>query len=282
MKISIITPNYNYAKYIGQTIESILNQAYQNFEHIIVDDGSTDNSVQIIKKYQIRFPNKIKLIQQENRGQTAAINVGLKKASGDIVAWINSDDTFCDDTFSQVVNAFKKKPKATIVFGDMNVMDMEGNFIYRRRHLDFSYLTGCFLGFTTILSSNAIFWRSEVMKKKDLLEESLKCNMDGEYYSRLTQNEKVVRIKAPLANFRKQAFTKAAENNPNWDKLVKKEVSYELENSYKTLLISKYVPYNNHLPIKYFFRLKRIFFRILNLHFVKQYFEKRYYLKNSK
>ena len=93
LKISIITPNYNYANYIGQTIESIISQDYPTIEYIIVDDGSTDNSARIIESFVEKFPNRIKLIRQTNKGQTAAINVGLRAATGDIIGWINSDDT---------------------------------------------------------------------------------------------------------------------------------------------------------------------------------------------
>lgn len=281
-KISIITPNYNYSKYIGETIESVIGQEYDNFEHIIIDDGSKDNSVAVIQKYVVKYPKKIILVQQENRGQTAAINVGLKMAKGDVIAWINSDDTFCEGTFRKVMKTFNSKPEASIVFGDMNAMDLEGNFIYRRRHLDFSYITGCFLGFTSILSSNAIFWKREVMIKKGLLNDALLCNMDGEYYSRLTQGENVLRIKSALANFRKQHHTKAAEKNPNWDELVKYEVSFELINSYQRLKISQFISYKNSFPIKHLLRLIRVIKRTFKLHFSKKYLEMKRYSKTVK
>ena len=78
MKISIVTPNYNYEKFIGETIESVVKQNYSNLEYIIIDDGSTDNSVEVIRKYHKKYPNKIKFIQQENKGQTPAINKALR------------------------------------------------------------------------------------------------------------------------------------------------------------------------------------------------------------
>jgi len=277
MKISIVTPNYNYADFVGETIQSVICQTYQNFEHIIVDDGSTDNSVEIIQKFVTKYPDKIILIRQENKGQTAAINVGLKAAKGDIVGWINSDDTYCDDTFELVINQFENDPNADIVFGDMNSIDLAGNFIFRRRHTNFSFLTGCYLGFTRILSSNAVFWTRQAMEKNGLPVESLLCNMDGEFYSRLTMGMKVIRVNSALANFRKQPHTKAAEKNKNWEQIVKKELMFELHNSYNRLSISKNIPYRLSFPIKYMLQGKRVLLRLLNMHFLKQYFESRNY-----
>lgn len=281
LKISIITPNFNYVRYIGELIESVISQNYNNYEYIVVDDGSTDQSVEKIQKYVKKYPKQIKLIQQENKGQTAAINVGLRIASGDIIGWINSDDTYCSDTFQKVIEAFEKHPETDIVFGDMNAMDLNGNFIYRRRHLKFHYTTGCFLGFATILSSNAVFWRKSAMQKNGLPKESLLCNMDGEFYSRLTKGMKMMRIKSPLANFRKQPFTKAAENNSNWNKIVEQEVNLELQNSYLRLKISKVLPYSYGKYLKYFFRLNRVLFRMVSLHFIKQHKEQRDYNKRE-
>jgi glycosyltransferase involved in cell wall biosynthesis len=277
--LSIISPNYNYSQYIHYLIESVLSQSYDNFEYIIVDDGSTDNSVKVIQEYVLKYPDKIILVQQENKGQTAAINAGLRLAKGEIIGWINSDDTYCKDTFEKVVGKFEKYPDADIVFGDMNAMDLSGNFIFRRRHTNFSFLAGSYLSFTRILSSNAVFWKKEAMDRNGLPDETLLCNMDGEFYSRLTIGMKVVRINSALANFRKQPYSKAAEKNSNWDQIVRRELMIELHNSYNRLSISKYIPYKFTFPIRFFFQTKRILLRLLQLHFIKQYLEFRNYRK---
>ncbi len=282
LKISIVTPNYNYAKYIGETIESIIAQNYQNYEYIIVDDGSTDNSVEVINKYVAQFPNNIFLIRQENRGQTPAINVGMKQVTGDVVCWINSDDTFCESVFQKVAERFTEDKRTDIVFGDMNVTDLHGNFIYRRRHLNFNYITGCLLGFTTVLSSNAVFWKKEAMIKNGYFNESLKCNMDGDFYSRLTKGMRVKRLNSAVANFRKQAFSKAAEHNENWDLVVKNETSFERKNAYLNLLISKIIPYKYSAIIKLPFHFIRVSLRIIRLHFIKQKKEIKQYNKKKK
>jgi glycosyltransferase involved in cell wall biosynthesis len=273
MKISVITPNYNYEKYIGKTIESIVNQNYNEFEHIIIDDGSTDDSIKIIESYVKQFPSKIILIRQENKGQTSAINVGMKRATGDIICWINSDDTFCENIFKDIITCFEINKNCDILFGDMNVIDLEGNFIYRRRHLRFSYLTGCLLGFTTILSSNCVFWKKEAMLKNGYFNESLKCNMDGDFYSRLTKDMSVKKINKSLANFRKQNHTKASEKSNDWDEIVKKETKFEKENSFNNLAIAKIIPFKYSLIIKLPFQFTRTLKRALFLHYYKKHIE---------
>ncbi len=282
MKISIVTPNFNYEKFIGKTIESIIYQNYDNYEHIIVDDGSTDNSVEIINKYIHSNDNKIVLIRQENKGQTPAINVGMKKATGDIICWINSDDTFCPNVFVEIINFFDKNPNCDIVFGDMNVTDLNGDFIYRRRHLNFNYKIACLLGFTTVLSSNAIFWKKEAMQKNGLFDETLKCNMDGDFFHRLTKNMTVKRISLPLANFRKQPYTKASEKNKNWEEIVKKEIEIERKNSYADLYVSRIIPYEFLFIIKFPVRLYRVILRFIHLHFILKKLEMNNYTKKFK
>lgn len=272
MKISIVTPNYNYAEYIGQTIESVVTQDYGNIEHIIVDDGSTDNSVAIIKEYQQRYPWKIKLIQQENRGQTPAINLALINATGDIIGWLNSDDTYLQGTLKEVVKIFNKE-NTDIVFGDSNVIDVVGKFIYRLRHLKFSYFESVFVGFNNTLTSNTVFWKRELLNQVGLMKDSLKCNMDGEYFSRLTYRKKVVYLRKPLANFRKQLHTKASLSNSNWTKLINEEREQTQKEAYENLFISKYIPYKFSFPIRYILLFLRALRRIIYLHYIKKRIE---------
>ncbi len=281
-KISIVTPNYNYAKFIGETIESVLSQDYREVEHVIVDDGSTDNSVEVIRRYVDKYPERIKLITQKNAGQTAAINTGLKNASGEILGWINSDDTYCPNILGTIVDHFRNDPNLDVVFGDVNVMDVSGEFIYRIRHLDFDYLMGCFLGFGKVTTSNAVFWRRTVMQGTELLNEHLECNMDGEFYSRLMKNAKVVHVTLPMANFRKQAVTKAFENRNDGSEIFKRELELELVNSFNRLKVSGFVSVKYRGLLVQVFALKRILLRAVKGHYLLEFIEKRRYKKKSK
>lgn len=276
MKLSIVTPNYNYEQFIGQTIESVVAQDYDNIEYIIVDDGSTDNSIELIKSYQKLYPKKIKLIQQENKGQTCAINTALKNTTGDIIGWINSDDTYLPGTFRKIVKEFKEN-NVDIVFGDVNIMDLKGNFIYRLRHFRFCYVESVFVGFSNTLTSNSVFWRKSLTNSIDLMKENLKCNMDGEYFSRLTLNKKVIYIKEPLANFRRQEKTKAAEKTKEWEIFIAKERNETQRLAYYNLSMSKYISYDRTKLFGYCFLLFRSLKRVLFFHYQRKFIEKLVY-----
>ncbi|MEZ5010012.1 MAG: glycosyltransferase family 2 protein [Chitinophagales bacterium] len=116
MKISIITPSYNQAEFLEDTITSVLHQNYPNLQYIIIDGGSSDGSVEIIKKYE----NQIDYwISEKDSGQTHAINKGFSKVTGDIICWLNSDDIYFDYTLSAVANYFNENPDIDILWGDV-------------------------------------------------------------------------------------------------------------------------------------------------------------------
>lgn len=283
MKISIITPNYNYAKYISQTIESIVSQDYDNYEHIIVDDGSTDNSVEIIKSYQRKYPDKIKLIIQENKGQTPAINTGLKSATGDIIGWINSDDTYCKGIFNKINTIFQNNDKLDIIIGNVNVVDLEGNFIYKIRHNSYDFMAGAKLGFMKITTSNAVFWKKTLMDKVGFMDDKLKCNMDGEYFSRLFLDSVVHQINDSIANFRKQEISIAALKEKNWrTNFVDKEVEFEKLMSAKRIEdrhSDKAFTIKSNI---FYLKIQRILEKIYKLYYFREFYEKIIYRIKTK
>src|SRR6185295_16519519 len=120
-KLSIITPSFNQAQFIEETILSVLDQNYENLEYIVIDGGSTDNSVDIIKKYESRIAY---WISEKDQGQAHALNKGLARATGDIVAYLNSDDLYLPEAFARVIEYFNQHPQCqwlcgdTVVFGE--------------------------------------------------------------------------------------------------------------------------------------------------------------------
>jgi glycosyltransferase involved in cell wall biosynthesis len=107
-KISIVIPSYNQGKYLEETILSVINQNYPNLEYVIIDDGSTDNSVEIIKKYEKYLTY---WVSEKDNGQSDAINKGLKKCTGEIFNWLNSDDYLETNALFKIAEAYKKIPK---------------------------------------------------------------------------------------------------------------------------------------------------------------------------
>lgn len=269
-KISIITPNYNYGHFIGQTIQSVLDQNYSNYEHIIVDDGSTDNSVEVIREFVKKYPENIKLIQQQNTGQTPALNVALGKITGDIIGWINSDDIYYNVAFHKIVQTFNQFPGCDAVFGDIIIINERGEKIKYNRYLNFDYASGVFNGFGKIISSNAIFWKSYLTQEVGLLNEAYKIGMDSEYWSRLLFKREVKHISYPIACFRWHPEAKTIKRQDKSNQ----EFNYGLnenaevfKKSYKNLIISKFVPVNYTFAIKYYYKMKRYFLRFLNGHY---------------
>lgn len=208
MKISIFTTSYNHASYIEQTIQSVLNQNIQNLEYIIVDDGSTDNSVNIIKKYS----NKIKLIIQKNSGQAKTMNRGLTATTGAIVGCLNSDDLLMPGALQKVKKFFEDNPNAQWVTGDYFVINANNEKIHRYIPL-YKKLLGIFptfsmLCFTNFIPQPSTFWRREIIETIGVFDEKLNYLMDYDYWLRIIQKYPLYRINAPLSAFRTHAQSK--------------------------------------------------------------------------
>lgn len=121
--VSVITPSFNQADFLEDTIQSVLGQDYPEIEYIIVDGGSTDGSVEIIKKYQSKLAW---WVSEADEGQASAINKGMAKARGEIVAWLNSDDLYLPGAVSEAVAASRSNPQANFIFGNAITIDAEG------------------------------------------------------------------------------------------------------------------------------------------------------------
>ena len=124
--VSIITPSFNQAQFLEATIQSVLGQEYPRIEYIVVDGGSKDGSVDVIQKYAGRLAW---WVSEQDKGQTDAINKGFNRATGDILAWINSDDTYNPQAVGQAVKQLMDNPEVGLVYADCNYIDEAGNVI---------------------------------------------------------------------------------------------------------------------------------------------------------
>lgn len=177
-KISIVTPSYNQAQFLERTILSVINQNYPNLEYIIIDGGSTDGSVDIIKKYKKHLAY---WISKKDNGQSDAINKGFAKATGEIYAYLNSDDIYLGSTFETISNIFQKLADADLIYGNANLIDEKDNKIGNCIALPFKLkenLNGVFS-----IPQQSAFWKREVFEKVNGFNIENQTCMDGEFFA---------------------------------------------------------------------------------------------------
>jgi glycosyltransferase involved in cell wall biosynthesis len=181
LKISIITPSYNQGRFIADAIDSVASQNYPNIEHIILDAQSNDETLEVLSRYS-HLPH-LTWVSEPDKGQTDAINKGFRRATGDVVAWLNADDYYLPGAFARVNEVFSEQPNTDILYGEAAFVDEHKNVTgYRRGHtFDYHIL----LYFGCYIQSTATFFRRHIVDHEHLLEPSYKTVMDYEYYVRL-------------------------------------------------------------------------------------------------
>jgi glycosyltransferase involved in cell wall biosynthesis len=179
--VTIVTPSYNQAAFLESTIRSVLAQDYPELEYMIVDGGSTDGSAEIIQRYADRLAW---WVSERDAGQAEAINKGLRRANGEIVAWLNSDDIYLPGAIQQAVVAFQEHPEAGLVFGDAITMDAQGKPLGRLSFGDWGLLD---LVSFRIICQPAVFMRRTVLEKSGYLESSYHYMLDHHLWIRMAR-----------------------------------------------------------------------------------------------
>ena len=201
-KISIVTPNFNGGRFLEETIQSVLSQNYPNLEYIIIDGGSTDDSVAIIKKYE----NQLTYWSSErDKGLYDAIQKGFDKSSGEIMAWINSDDLYHKKAFFIVSEIFSKYDKVNWLQGIPSIFDEMGRTVYVgpiRRWTKLDYYLGNFKW----IQQESVFWRRTLweMSGKKIATE-MKYAGDLELWLRFFRQEKLYVTPALIGGFRQRS-----------------------------------------------------------------------------
>jgi glycosyltransferase involved in cell wall biosynthesis len=210
-RVSIITPSYNQAQFIEETIRSVLLQNYSSLEYIVVDGGSTDGTVEILHRYGRR----IRWVSERDRGQTDAINKGLRMATGDVLAYLNSDDIYLPGGVLAIAEYLRQHPTTGLIYGDCKVVDESGGELgFLPRH-PFSLRRTIERG--EFLPQQAVFWRREVMDKVGFLDDSLHYAMDYEYFIRIARSFPVAYVPFPAAAFRMQSSSKTVlQSEKHW------------------------------------------------------------------
>jgi len=179
-KVSIVTPSFNQAPFLEQTLRSVLGQDYPNLEYIVIDGGSTDGSLEIIQRYADRLAY---WQSQPDQGQTDAINQGFAHATGEILAWLNSDDLLLPGAVSAAVKALQEHPEAAMVYGDALLINAQGKTIgkFPAAQTDLRKLRRGYVH----IPQQASFFRAELWRKVGPLDVSFYFAMDYDLWVRL-------------------------------------------------------------------------------------------------
>ena len=200
--VSIVTPSFNQAAYLEQTLLSVLEQDYADIEYLVIDGGSTDGSPDIIKRYASRLAY---WISEKDSGQADAINKGMARAKGEIVAWLNSDDTYLPGTVTAAVKAFDENPDVAMVYADMLAVDERGQTFntLRYRQLTLEDL----LSFQ-IIGQPAVFMRRSAFEKTGGLDLSFHFLLDHHLWIRIAAQGRILHIPQTWAAARYHAKAK--------------------------------------------------------------------------
>jgi glycosyltransferase involved in cell wall biosynthesis len=233
--VSIVTPSFNQARYLENTIRSVLDQDYFQIEYILMDGGSTDGSVDIIRRYADRLAF---WASETDGGQTDAINKGFARAKGDILAWINSDDTYAPGAISEAVAFMRSHPEVGLVYGDANFINEKGDVIGRfpAARTDYRRLRQ---GYVHIPQQSA-FFRADLWRKVGPLDPSFYFAMDYDLWVRLARLAPVQYTHHLWANFRLHASGKTMiADDRCWPEMLR--VHFREGGSWLGILPAKYL-----------------------------------------
>ena len=213
-KISIITPSFNQVDFLERTIRSVIDQDYPNIEYIVIDGGSTDGSVDLIKKYEHRLAY---WVSEKDRGQAHAINKGLERATGDWVAWQNSDDTYYPGVFLQLASVAKSNSAVQLIIGNMNLIDRDDVLLRDLKYVRPTYKS--LLSEGMVLTNQSAFWRRSLHQELGLLSEAFDCSFDYEWFLRLlAHTSQSHHVNAPWGALRLHENTKTSNRQDVFDR----------------------------------------------------------------
>jgi glycosyltransferase involved in cell wall biosynthesis len=208
--VSIVTPSFNQARFLEQTIHSVLDQETPSLEYFVMDGGSTDSSVEIIKKYESRLAG---WVSEKDKGQADAINKGLRQAHGEIVAWLNSDDYYLPGAIQMAVDAFRQHPDAGLVYGNVLSVDENSVNFNLQTFKPFNLLD---LMTFHIISQPAVFIRHSLLEQVGLLDPSFHMLLDHHLWLRMARIAPIVYIPETLAAARYHADAKNLANTADF------------------------------------------------------------------
>lgn len=215
-RISVVTPSYNQGQYIEETIRSVLLQGYPNLEYVVIDGGSTDDSAEIIRKYE---PWLTYWVSEPDRGQSHAINKGWERTTGEMIAWINSDDLYLPAIFGAAACAFHRSSGRMVAAPVINFEDgyevTSPERLIAQQDLSFEALVK-FWEKRYIYQQPGLFFPREDYLEAGPLDETLRYVMDYEFLCRILRRVQVVYLEEPGARFRLHPASKTRSGDPEF------------------------------------------------------------------
>jgi glycosyltransferase involved in cell wall biosynthesis len=203
-RISVVVPSFNQAAYLERTLLSVLNQDYPDVELIVVDGGSTDGSREILRRYDAYIAH---WVSEPDGGQAAAVNKGIRAATGEIIGWQNSDDIYLPGAFRRAAEEFRRDEGIDVCFGNVYIIDVEDSIVREMRYTPFSLRYLMYRGWN--LTNQAAFFRAGTLKEY-LLDESWHYAMDADLFLRLGRDGRLFRfIREFLGCLRQHSETKS-------------------------------------------------------------------------
>lgn len=213
LAVTVVTPSYNQAAYLEDALRSVLAQDYPRLEYIVVDGASTDGSVEIIQKYA---PQLSYWVSEPDHGQAEAINKGFTRASGEILAWLNSDDLYLPGAIRQAVKIFKDHPEVGLAFGDALSIDAHGNPLKHLQGRPWGLLD---LMAFRILTQPTVFIRREALEKAGFLDTSYHFMLDHHLWVRIALEFPILYAGLPQRNGHHpstNSFSTSLQDSPLW------------------------------------------------------------------
>lgn len=202
-RVSLVTPSFNQVRYIEETMRSVLDQGYPNLEYIVMDGGSTDGSVEVIRRHSDRLAH---WVSEPDDGQTDALARGFRRATGEIMGWLCSDDLLEPGSLFEVARAFSENPGWQVIYGDGTWIDADGRPLRRQKEIPFNRFV--FMYDYNYLPQPSTFWRRGIYERVGGLDTSFDLAMDADLWARFAEHAEIHHVPRAWSRMRRYAEQK--------------------------------------------------------------------------